>query len=237
MGVLQTRRVPFRRRRSDPLSDRALGRVVNDWHRRNDPFTQNDHLGPATGPITLVEQGDRPLVCSAPHAVHHARGGALKLNDANTGGLALALAAHLGGSAIALRRGGPEAGDPNHDVDHPLKAAAEALVGPGVTFLDLHGMADRDHDVIVGIGAVPTARSFRLAELFANAATRHGIVAVVADDDTGFTASGPATMTSWALGRGADALQFEIAHNLRTVRADPARKIALLRAFVETFGP
>jgi hypothetical protein len=236
VNVLQTRGVPLRRRRTDPLSNRALGRVVTEWHRRNDPFTHNDHLGPSSGPITLVEIGERPLVCSAPHAVHHTRDGALKLNDANTGGLALALAAHLGGSAIALRRGGPGSGDPNHDADHPLKTAAAPLVGPGVTLLDLHGMADRDHDVIVGIGAAPTARSFRLAELFTNAATRLGIVAIVADDDTGFTASGATTMTSWALARGADALQFEIAHNLRTVRADPARKIALLRAFTEVFA-
>ena len=234
---MQTRGVLFRRRRADPLGERTLGRVVADWHRLNDPFTQNDFCGPSSGPVTLVEPGDAPLVCSAPHAVHHARHGAVKLNDANTGGLALALARHLGGSAVALRRGGAGFGDPNHDAEHPLKDAAAPLVGPGVTFLDLHGMADREHDVIIGLGATPTPRSFRRAELFANVAVRLGIAATVADDETGFNAHGPNTMTMWALARGADALQFEIAHNLRTVRGDPERKAALIRAFVVVFGP
>lgn len=218
------------------MSDRALDRAGKRWHQLNQPFTLNDFVGPDSGPCWTVVGGSKPIVCSAPHAVHHARYGSLKLNDANTGGLALALAEHLGGSAIALRRGGLEFGDPNHDHDHPLKDAAAHLVGPGVTFLDIHGMADREHDVIVGIGATPTKRSFRLAELFVNAATRHGIAAVVADDDTGFNAYGPATMTMWALGRGADALQFEIAHNLRTVRAEPERRTALLRAFTDVFA-
>lgn len=226
----------LRRRRPDPASDDALDRVVKRWRQLNAPFTFNDHTGPDDGPCCTVSERRRPIVCSAPHAVHHERDGAIKLNDANTGGLALALAEHLGGSAVALRRGGHGFGDPNHDLDHPMKDAAAPLVGPGVTFLDLHGMADRAHDVIVGIGPAPTKRSFRLAELFVNAAAAQGIVATVADDDTGFNATGPATMTAWALARGADALQFEIAHNLRTVRAEPARSIALLRAFVQTFG-
>ena len=226
----------LRRRRPHPTSDHALGRVAKRWHQLNIPFTVNDHVGPGSGPCWLVVERDLPVVWSAPHAVHHGRNGTLKLNDANTGGLALALAEHLGASAVALRRGGLEFGDPNHDVEHPLKDAAAGLVGPGVTFLDLHGMADREHDVIVGLGAAPTKRSFRLAELFVNAAARQGIAATVADDETGFNASGPATMTTWALHRGADALQLEIAHNLRTVRAEPARKVALLRSLAEVFG-
>ncbi len=224
------------RRRANPLSDRALVRLATDWHRLNEPFTHNNFVGASDGPCWLVVPGSRPIVCSASHAVHHARHGAVKLNDAHTGGLALALAAHRGGSAVALRRGGLEFGDPNHDAAHPLKDAAAPLVGPGVALLDLHGMADRDHDVIVGIGATPTKRSFRLAELFVNTAVRHGIDATVADEGTGFNANGPTTMTMWALGRGADALQFEIAHNLRTVRAARDRKVALLRAFTETFS-
>lgn len=224
------------RRRTDPLGDRELTRLGKRWHQLNEPFARNDNLGPDSGSCALVVEGPLPLVCSAPHAVHHGRHGSVKLNDANTGGLALALAHHLGGSAIALRRGGEEFGDPNHDREHPLKDAAAHLVGPGVVFLDLHGMADREHDVIVGIGAAPTARSFRLAERFANIATRNGIVATVADEETGFNANGPATMTMWALDRGADAMQFEIAHNLRTVRAAPERRTALLRSFVQVFG-
>lgn len=236
IGCLRDSDTVLIRRRSDALGDRALARVGKRWHLLNEPFTMNDHLGPDSGPCTLVMRGERPIVCSAPHAVHHSRHGIVKLNDANTGGLALALAEHLGGSAIALRRGGLEFGDPNHDRVHPLKDLAAPLIGPGVVFLDLHGMTDRNRDVIIGIGATPTARSFHLAERFANAAVRNGIAAAVADDDTGFNANGPATMTMWALGRGADALQIEIARNLRSLRADPERRVALLRTFVQVFG-
>lgn len=226
----------LRRRRDDLGSDRELARIARRWHELNQPFTHNDFHGPTDGPCTLVVPGTAPIVCSAPHAVHHARHGAIKLNDANTGGLALALAAHLGGSAVVLRRGGLEFGDPNHDAEHPLKDAAAPLVGRGVTLVDLHGMADREHDVIVGLGASPTKRSFRLAELFANTASRLGIASTVADHETGFNAAGPTTLTTWAQARGADAVQFEIAHNLRTAHAEPERKIALLRAFTVVFG-
>ena len=224
------------RRRSEPASDRELTRVGKRWYQLNESFTLNEHYGPDSGSCVLVVRGERKIVWSAPHAVHHSRHGLVKLNDANTGGLALALAEHLGGSAVALRRGGLEFGDPNHDESHPLKDAATPLIGPGVVFVDLHGMADREHDLIVGIGAAPTPRSFRLAERFANAAIRNGLAATVADDDTGFNANGPTTMTMWALGRGADALQIEIARNLRSTRADPHRRIALLRSFVHVFG-
>ncbi len=172
---------------------------------------------------------------SAPHAVHHSRNGAIKSNDANTGGLALALADHLDASAIALRRGGHDFGDPNHDLDHPLKVAAESLVRPGVAFADLHGMADRELDVIIGLGAVPTSRSQELAERFVTRARRNGIAAAVADEETGFNGRGPATMTTWAQSRGADALQFEIARNLRSVKAEPERRAALLHTFVEVY--
>ena len=226
----------LRRRRHDPGSERALDRLAKRWYQLNQPFTLNEFEGPGSGPCWTVVERRNPIVCSAPHAVHHSRHGALKLNDANTGGLALALAEHFGGSAVALRRGGLDFGDPNDDLHHPVKDAAAHLVGPGVTFLDIHGMADREVDVIVGLGTAPTKRSFRLAELFVNAASRNGIAAIVADEDTGFNAFGRATMTMWALGLGADALQFEIAHRLRTVRADPHRRVDLLRAFVEVFG-
>jgi hypothetical protein len=227
--------VLFKRDPSHRLDDRAALRLGARWHQLNQPFTLNDYVGPDHGPCTLVEAGKQPLVFSAPHAVHHSRDGGVKSNDANTGGLAMALAKHLDGSVIALRRGGLDFGDPNTDLDHPLKSAAAPLVGPGVAFADLHGMADRDHDVIIGLGATPTERSRQLAERFVTRAHWHGIKATVADDDTGFNARGPATMTMWALGRGADALQFEIARNLRSVRAAPERRSALLRAFVEVY--
>jgi hypothetical protein len=42
-------------------------------------------------------------------------------------------------------------------------------------------------------------------------------------------------MTSWALRRGADALQLEIARNLRSVRASVERRAALLHAVVSVF--
>lgn len=225
------------RRDRAPISDRELATVGARWHALNQPFTLNDYMGPAAGSCTLVVEGRHQVVFSAPHAVHHSRNGLHKSNDANTGGLALALAHHLESSAIALRRGGRQFGDPNADLEHPLKDAAAPLVGPGTMFVDLHGMADREHDVIVGLGAVPTPRAFRAAEQFVGAARAQGVSATIADDETGFNARGEATMTTWALRRGADALQLEIARNLRSRRAPAERRGALLRALIVSFDP
>ena len=202
----------------------------------NHPFTLNDHVGPTRGPSVLVQKGARPLVFAAPHAVHHSRFGVLKTNDANTGGLAIALAQHLDASAIALRRGGHEHGDPNVDLDHPLKRKAAPLVVPGVIFADLHGMADRDHEVIIGLGSSPTPQATELAERFVAIGQANGIAATIADDETGFNARGPATMTSWAAARGASAMQFEIARRLRSVKSPPERRAALLHTFVTVFA-
>ncbi|MGB8861459.1 MAG: hypothetical protein WCC60_19540 [Ilumatobacteraceae bacterium] len=218
------------------IGERDLRRLDARWHALNQPFTLNDHMGPTRGSSVFIEKGARPLVFSAPHAVHHYRHGTLKTNDANTGGLAIALAHHLGGSAVALRRGGPEFGDPNAEADHPLKQEAAPLVSAGVIVADLHGMADREHDVIIGLGAAPTARSRELAERFVFTGERHGVAAIVADEQTGFNARGPATMTSWALTRGAIALQFEIARRLRSVKAPADRRAALLRTFIDVFA-
>lgn len=227
----------FKRATSAPGTNvRDLRRLDARWHALNDPFTLNDHTGPDRGSSVLIEIGRRPLVFSAPHAVHHFRDGQLKTNDANTGGLAIALARQLGGSAIALRRGGHEFGDPNADLDHPLKREAVALVGPGVTLVDVHGMADREHDVIIGLGAAPTVGSGQLAERFVVVAAQHGIVATIADADTGFNAKGATTMTTWASARGASALQLEIARRLRSVKAPPDRRTALLRTFLDVFA-
>lgn len=225
------------RRDKDPLNDHELSKVGARWHALNQPFTLNDYMGPDEGSCTLVVEGRHQVVFSAPHAVHHSRNGVHKSNDANTGGLALALAHHLKASAIALRRGGLEFGDPNADLEHPLKEAAAHLVRPGTMFVDLHGMADREHDVIVGLGATPTPRAFRAAEQFVRAARSQGVSATIADEETGFNARGEATMTTWALRRGADALQLEIARNLRSVRATAERRTALLRALISVFDP
>lgn len=184
----------------------------------------------------MVQKGRRALVFAAPHAVHHCRHGVLKTNDANTGGLALALAQHLDASASALRRGGHEHGDPNVDLDHPLKREAAPLVIPGVIFADLHGMADRDHEVIIGLGNSPTPRALELAERFVEVGQGNGVVATIADDETGFNARGAATMTSWASARGASAMQFEIARRLRSVKSPAERRAALLHTFVTVFA-
>jgi hypothetical protein len=228
----------FKRRQPAP----SRGGTVNlrsldaKWHQLNQPFTMNDNLGPAKGSSVMIEPGTRPIVFSAPHAVHHFRRGGLKTNDANTGGLAIALAKHLDATVIALRRGGPDFGDPNADLDHPLKSAAADLVGPDVVFADLHGMADREFDVIIGLGASPTPETRRLAERFVTVGATHKVTATIADAETGFNAKGPATMTTWAATRGATSMQFEIARRLRSVKSPAERRIGLLRTFVEVLG-
>lgn len=213
-----------------------LRRLQRRWHEHDELFVVNGNAGPSDGASVLVHRGPRPLVFTAPHAVDHFRHGRRKSNDARTGGLAIALAEHLDGSVVALRRGGREFGDPNADLDHPLKDEAASLVGPGVTLIDVHGMADREHEVLIGLGPAPTEAAHRLAARFVEAGGRRSVGVRLADHETGFNAKGPATITAWASGRGAVALQLEIARRLRSVMAPAERRAALLQTFVDVFA-
>jgi hypothetical protein len=210
-------------------------RLDRAWRSANRPFELNGTGRPAEGPAFEVSQGARPLVFAAVHAVAHQRGSEVrKRKEANTGGLALALSSYLGGSSAVVYRSDGQL-DANRAQEHPLKDALEGLVGPGVVLVDLHGMSDvHGLDFVVGRGPKPES-SAQIGDLLVDCLRARGFDVDADGAVTGFTARDPGTMTAWAQGHGAVAVQLEIAHRNRSFPTDEDRRLRFLDALT-TFG-
>ena len=207
--------------------------LVRRWAELNAPFASNSNRGPKEGQRWIVDWHG-PLVVSAVHAVDHVRDNRWKHADAGTGGLAMALSEIVGCSKIAVTRSVPMMGDANWDSFHPLKAQLEKLghIDEHTVFIDLHGMKD-DHgaDVIIGHGT-GSPSSIALAQRVA----AHLEAAKVATDPDGgrrgFGASRATTMTSWAQGLGATAIQVEIARSFRATQSPEKLKQRLITGLI-----
>jgi hypothetical protein len=192
--------------------------VERRWRLLNEPFAERDGRGPATAPVFEIVPADGRGVISAVHAVRHfRRGRGWKEQDFSTGGLALALAEATDWSVATCTRSTAEVEDANRNRHHPIKLELEhhGLPSDGGALLDLHGMADGTDrpDIALGYG-LEDDWTCRLADLVEVAAARHGIT-VGRGDAIGLGATGPGTMTRWAQGRGAGALQLELAARVR----------------------
>jgi len=222
-------------RRSFP-SKVDLQALERQWYLRNLPFTENDFNGPEEGPDFEITVRDPKLIVTAVHAVKHSRPSQpSKPNDANTGGLAAVVAEEVGYSVAIVRRArGTD--DANSTDDHPLKRAlVEQLdVTTGATVIDLHGMSDATKfDVAVGIG-VNSDESRMLALSLSKVFRAYGLVVDHDGSATGLRANRPGTMTRWAQGRGAVALQIEIARRCRSFLVPIDDRIRLLSALRES---
>ena len=120
-------------------NDDIIERITNLELER---FSTNEYRGLANAPAFCIEEGDVPVVISAPHAVSQLREGAVKPSDDFTGAIAL-VAAELAGccSMVASRY---DACDPNWD---PLEscrykqALVELVRRRGiVAVVDVHGV-------------------------------------------------------------------------------------------------
>jgi len=159
--------------------------------------------------------------------------GKSKENDANTGGLALAVGEAAGvTTAVVLRNDGRE--DANSDPDHPLKRelSARRLVGRGTTLFDLHGMQDRPGlDIVVGLGPNPES-ALSLVEQVVSAFEAEGFRVDSDGRSRGLAGARSGTMTSWAQRSGARAVQLEIALRNRTFLVASDRRRRLLSGFL-----
>jgi hypothetical protein len=207
--------------------------LVRRWTELNAPFASNSNRGPKEGQRWIVDWHG-PLAVSAVHAVDHVRDSRWKSADACTGGLAMALSETVGCSKIAVTRSLPMMGDANWDSYHPLKAQLEKLghIDARTVFIDLHGMKDgHGADVIIGYGS-GSPSSIALAHRFA----AHLEAAKVATDPDGgkrgFGASRATTMTSWAQGLGATAIQVEISRSFRATQSPDKLKQRVITGLV-----
>jgi hypothetical protein len=207
--------------------------LVRQWTEFNAPFASNSNRGPKEGPRWVIDwQG--PLAVSAVHAVDHVRDGRWKNTDAGTGGLAMALSNAVGCSKVVVTRSVPMMGDANWDVYHPLKAQVEkmGLIDERTVYIDLHGMKDgHGADVIIGCGnGSPAAKALALRIATHLDAAR--VTTVPDGGKRGFGATKPGTMTSWAQGLGATAIQIEISRSYRAAQSADKLKERLITGLV-----
>lgn len=165
---------------------------------------------------------DARVIMSAPHAVRHfGRDGVSKLADAATGGLVRFVSERSGVVAVVASGGWVNANaNANHVLDEwcPYRHTLTKLGAADSVLVDVHGMTDHHGaEVCVGTGADPAVSadvvSFAVEHLRAA-----GLTVVV---DMPFSASSPATVTSWAQRNGFRAFQLEVCSALRRPWQDP----------------
>jgi len=207
-------------------SDADALELRRKWRDANREFEANDCWGPDDGAPFRVTPGTRRVLVIAAHGVTHRRGGETKENDANTGGLAIVLAERLG-AALAVVRRAEESNDANWAVDHPFKRSVEhaGLLVPSTLVIDLHAMADRPDGIEVSLGWRGHVPSKVPARILADHLEHRDYCVDRDASTTGLGANGPGTITAWAQGHGAVAIQVEIGHALRTfgARSDALR--------------
>lgn len=167
-----------------------------------------------------VREGPNPAIVTAAHAVRHRRTGAWKPSDRSTGPLALEVARLA--DCRALISTAPAYEDANYDDTSRFKDWLARLVRDRAGLvLDIHGMKDAPADIVMGTAGGLTPAG--LIETAIDAATRLGLMAVVAH--TGHLgAARPTTITSYCLRElGVPAVQLELAPRLRDPDQDPDR--------------
>jgi hypothetical protein len=209
----------FSELREDPhamTSDADAMELRKKWRVANREFEIENCWGPDDGsPYRVTPRPGRVLVIAA-HGVRHRRNSEMKENDANTGGLAIVLAERLE-ATLAVVRHDKELNDANWAVDHPFKRFLEqaGLPVPRTLVIDLHAMADRD-GIEVSLGWRGHVPSKAPAGILADHLQHRDYCVDPDASGTGFGANGPGTITAWAQGHGAAAIQVEISHALRT---------------------
>jgi hypothetical protein len=201
--------------------------VERRWRELNEPYAERDGRGPETAPVFEITAGDGRAVISAVHAVRHfRRRRGWKVQDFQTGGLALALAEATGWSVATCTRATAEVEDANRNTHHPIKLelARCGYPSPGGALLDLHGMEDAPDrpDIALGFG-IEDDLTLELAHQIEVAAGHHGVT-VGRGDAIGLGATGLGTMTRWAQAQGAGALQLELAARVRERSAVDGRR-------------
>jgi hypothetical protein len=210
--------------------------LLEAWRELNRPYELNDYSGPSHGQLWTFDKGRKPVILTAVHGVRHTRSAAMgKANDANTAGLALALARALKVGCGTVARSDEQL-DVNSDPQHPFKAALLAQLKPaeGSFLVDLHGMTDvHGVDVAVGVGADPDARTIATGERAANLLTKRGLSVDLGGTITKLNGAGPGTMTTWARAAGLVGIQIEVRQGLRSFRSPKPERVRLLAGLID----
>jgi hypothetical protein len=144
--------------------------------------------------------------------------------EADSGALAEALAATAGYGCLTVI--GPQTGDPNWDLSHPVRDRVAVILDRYPVVLDLHMMLDTyGPEICLGLGPLPDRRTARLASLAAHEAETCALHCCV---NWPFRAD-PRTLTAFVQGRAASAMQIEIATRMQQLVDDPGAARRLIR--------
>jgi hypothetical protein len=196
-----------------PLPGRALIGVADVDAAIRDETELNqraDCLSSAAAPWFLLDDGDAPIVVTAPHVTRPFRQGAYRFEDGGGTG-ALARAFHRLTGAPALYTVDASPSDPNFYDDNDFKTALAGLLErrkPSL-LLDIHAShSHRPYDVDLG--------TMDGASLLGQAALRRDLVDILHEEGIAnvsldfFSAKQSQTITKFASTRGVPAIQLEI---------------------------
>lgn len=173
--------------------------------------------------------GRTPLVLSAPHNARHMRDGAPKQAEPGTGPLVERLSRELDASAVWTF--GPQAGDPNWDVDHPYVDALAAIASATESLvIDVHTMRNRGVDACLGLG-VRRASVDGIWQQF----TEHLLAESLTVSINWPFAAGSQTITSKLQALGIRCVQLELSTSCFSPRGD-ADKAERARSAVAAFA-
>lgn len=198
------------------------------WDLRERKYRANDYYGAGRPAAVEILDGSARLLLTAPHSLHHFRHGRKKSADRYTGSYAELLHAALDARAV-IPTGPIGSWDTWEDRDDPFRHALDRLCTPSTLVVDLHGMSDSHGvDVCLGLGPAPSTASEDVAHHLAEDLRPYRV-----SIGTPFSATPHYTVTAYVQTRTpADAIQIEMAANIRNPAQDPERSADFLRRLI-----
>lgn len=181
----------------------------------------------------IIQEGQCPVMLSAPHAVEHTRNGQLRYPEPQTAYLSRKLHESLDCPYICKTENQED--DANYDRHSPYKETlVEYIRAHDIKLLiDLHQMAGfRPEQICLGTGRYVNVNDGELVEYCKQAFEAQGITNVTVDRP--FAASYPYTVSSYIHNKcGVPALQIEINSNLLMGDSGDCVTEAVLKALEE----
>ncbi len=181
----------------------------------------------------IIQEGQCPVMLSAPHAVEHTRNGQLRYPEPQTAYLARRLHESLDCPYICKTHNQED--DANYDCFSPYREKlAEYIDAHDIRLLiDLHQMAGfRPERICLGTGRYVNVPDIEFADCCKQAFEAQGITNVTVDRP--FAASYPYTVSSYIHNKcGIPALQIEINSNLLMEDSEECALEAVLKALEE----
>ena len=194
------------------------------------PYARNFYNGGDPGSI---KQFDEPsyFLLTAAHATNHWTLNRRRFAETFTGAMAETLALDGRQSFLAPDGAVPDWSywDERYD---PFKVVLDEALEDGKFVLDIHGVSAKyGADLFIGYGADPSEEALELADLIIEAFDGYTVVA-----GGRFNATAPNAVRSYVQASGGDALQLDLAPNMRDPHAHPETTLDFISRFGAVLG-